>query len=108
MLSSLLASLLVLTNYSRSLTGLFTFMGLISAATTLLLYLACASAALKLRIASRTTVVQVLAVVSLLYCIWAFWGVGAESLLWSAVLLATGLPVYWLMRRTPVAAPSTA
>jgi basic amino acid/polyamine antiporter, APA family len=108
MLSSLLASLLVLTNYSRSLTGLFTFMGLISAATTLLLYLACAAAALKLRIASRTTIVQALAVVSLLYCIWAFWGVGAESLLWSAVLLATGLPVYWLMRRTPAAAPSTA
>jgi basic amino acid/polyamine antiporter, APA family len=108
MLSSLLASLLVLTNYSRSLTGLFTFMGLISAATTLLLYLACAAAALKLRIASRAMIVQVLAVVSLFYCIWAFWGVGAESLLWSIVLLATGLPVYWLMRRAPAVAASAA
>ena len=108
MLSSLLASLLVLTNYSRSLTGLFTFMGLISAATTLLLYLACAAAALKLRIGPGVKVVQALAAVSLLYCLWAFWGVGSESILWSAVLLATGLPIYWLMRRSEPTIPAPA
>jgi APA family basic amino acid/polyamine antiporter len=107
-LSSLLASLLVLTNYSRSLTGLFTFMGLISAATTLLLYLACAAAALKLRIAGGAAMVRALAAASLVYCIWAFWGVGAESLLWSVVLLATGLPVYWLMRRRARSTPEPA
>lgn len=99
-LSSLLASLLVLTNYSKSMTGLFTFMGLISAATTLVLYLACAAAALKLRIAPRSKIVPALAAVSTLYCLWAFWGVGAESMLWGAVLLATGVPVYLLMRRS--------
>jgi APA family basic amino acid/polyamine antiporter len=99
-LSSLLASLLVLTNYSRSLTGLFTFMGLISAATTLVLYLACAAAALKLRIGKGGSLVPALAGIGLIYCIWAFWGVGADSLLWGAVLLATGLPIYWLMRRS--------
>ena len=98
-LSTLLASVLVLTNYSRSLTGLFTFMGLISAATTLVLYLAVAAAALKLRISSRAKVVEALAVVGLVYCLWAFWGVGAESMLWSVVLLISGVPVYWLMRR---------
>ena len=98
--SSLLASLLVLTNYSKSMTGLFTFMGLISAATTLVLYLACAAAALKLRIAPRSKIVPALAAVSTLYCLWAFWGVGAESMLWGAVLLATGVPVYLLMRRS--------
>jgi len=104
-LSSLLASLLVLTNYSRSLTGLFTFMGLISAATTLVLYLACAAAALKLRIAPRGKIVPALALVSIVYCLWAFWGVGAESMLWGAVLLATGVPIYLLMRRGDRSSP---
>lgn len=107
-LSSVLASLLVLTNYSRSLTGLFTFMGLISAATSLLLYFACAAAALKLRLGSQSSAVGAFALAGLIYCLWAFWGVGAESTLWSVVLLLSGLPLFWLMRRTPVPAQSTA
>ena len=107
MLSSLLASLLIFTNYSRSLTGLFTFMGLISAMTTLVLYIVCAAAALKLRPGRRSNAIPIVALVSIGYCLWAFWGAGLETALWSLTLLATGLPVFWLMRR-PRLAQSTA
>lgn len=100
MLSSLLASLLIFTNYSRSLTGLFTFMGLISAMTTLVLYVVCAAAALKLRPGRRSHGVPIVAIVSIGYCLWAFWGAGIETALWGVALLATGLPVFWLMRRS--------
>jgi APA family basic amino acid/polyamine antiporter len=99
MLSSLLASLLIFTNYSRSLTGLFTFMGLISATTTLVLYIVCAAAALKLRPGPRSSAIPIVALVSIGYCLWAFWGAGVETALWGLALLATGLPVFWLMRR---------
>jgi APA family basic amino acid/polyamine antiporter len=99
MLSSLLASLLIFTNYSRSLTGLFTFMGLISAMTTLVLYIVCAAAALKLRPGPRSSAIPIVALVSIGYCLWAFWGAGVETALWGLALLATGLPVFWLMRR---------
>jgi APA family basic amino acid/polyamine antiporter len=106
-LSSLLASLLIFTNYSRSLTGLFTFMGLISAMTTLVLYIACAAAALKLLPGRRSHAVPIVAIVSIGYCLWAFWGAGLETALWGVALLTTGLPVFWLMRR-PRPAQSTA
>ena len=51
MIGSLLATLLVLTNSSRSMGGLFTFMALLTTSVTLWLYLACALVALKRRIA---------------------------------------------------------
>ena len=47
MIGSLLATLLVLTNSSRSMGGLFTFMALLTTSVTLWLYLACALVALK-------------------------------------------------------------
>src|SRR5205085_7914730 len=46
--SSLVASLLIASNYTRSMTGLFTFIVLISTVATLVLYAACAASALKL------------------------------------------------------------
>jgi APA family basic amino acid/polyamine antiporter len=107
-LSSAFASCLILTNYSRSLTSLFTFMGLITAATTLVLYFAVAAAALKSRISSRGRLAEALPLVSLLYCLWALWGVGAESVVWTIALLATAVPVYWLMRRSELSIPQVA
>ena len=48
-LSSLFATALIAANYSRSLAGLFTFMILLATSATLVLYLACALAALRLQ-----------------------------------------------------------
>jgi APA family basic amino acid/polyamine antiporter len=42
----------------------------------------------------------VVALLALLYSIYALLGAGAEALAWGAVLLLAGLPVYMWMRRS--------
>lgn len=93
--SSLLASVLVMANYSRSLVQLFTFSILLSTAATLLPYLVGAAVWL-LRGQGKGRLVALLA---LAYSLYALAGTGRESLLWGAVLLLAGLPVYAWMRR---------
>lgn len=99
--SSLLSSLLVLANSSKSMAGLFAFMALLSTCATLWLYLACAFAAARLRLA--------LPFVALgsLYALWALWGAGREAVLWSVALMAAGLPLYWWTRRRTIAGEVT-
>ena len=92
--SAVLASLLVAANYSRSLVQLFTFAILLSTAATLLPYLA-GSAAWLLRGGTR----KAIALFALLYSLYALVGTGGEALLWGAVLLLAGLPIYAWMRR---------
>ena len=97
---SALASILVAMNYTRGMTELFTFMALLATVATLVLYLACALAALALlaRGAMRSALLWVLATSGATYSIWAFYGAGVEATGWGAVLLATGLPVWWAMK----------
>lgn len=94
-ISTLLASLLVISNYTRSLVQLFTFSILLSTAATLLPYVA-SSAAWLVR-GGRGRVVALLA---LLYSLYALSGIGYESLLWGGVLVVAGLPLHlWWRRR---------
>ena len=94
--SSVLASLLVLANYSHSLVQLFTFSILLSTAATLLPYFA--SSAAWLRSGDRRG--RIVAALALLYSLYALLGAGGEALAWGAVLVAAGLPVYfWRQRR---------
>lgn len=101
-ISTGIAALLILSNASRSMAGLYAFMILVSTLTALVLYFACAAAALKLRrgraLGASGFVVVTLA--GLVYALWAFWGSGAEATLWALALVATGLPVWLAMRRT--------
>ena len=90
--ASVLASLLVLANSSRSMGGLFTFMALLTTSVTLWLYLACALVALKRRIAVGA------AVAGLLFGLWSLWGAGIEASGYSFLLMIAGLPVYWWAR----------
>ena len=95
--SSLLASLLIMANYSRSLVSLFTFSILLSTAATLLPYFV-GSAAWLLRGDGRGRLVAALA---LSYSAYALFGAGAEALAWGGVLLLAGLPIYlWMQRPT--------
>jgi APA family basic amino acid/polyamine antiporter len=91
--SSLLASGLVLANYSHSLVQVFTFSILLSTAATLLPYVV--SSAAWLRCGTRGRIVAALA---LAYSLYALAGTGPESLLWGGALLLAGIPVYAFMR----------
>lgn len=94
LVSSALASLLVLSNSSRSMAGLFTFMALLTTAVTLWLYLACAAAALKQRLALPT------ALLGGLFGVWSLVGAGWQATGLSLALMAAGLPLYWWARRS--------
>ena len=93
--SSLLATLLIMANYSRSLVSLFTFSILLSTAATLLPYFIGSAAWLRRGEARGRWV----AAFALAYSAYALFGAGREALLWGAVLLLAGLPVYGWMRR---------
>ncbi|UHQ24625.1 amino acid permease [Lysobacter sp. 5GHs7-4] len=95
LLSSALASALVLANYSRSLVQVFTFAILLSTAATLLPYLAGSAAWLLRGDRGRAT-----AALALLFSVYALAGIGAQALLWGAALIVAGLPLHaWLRYR---------
>jgi len=103
LLSSTLVTLLVLSNYTRSAADLFVFMVLLSTSASLVTYFACALATLKLRRDPRlmaSPALVMLAGIGALFSLWTLYGAGAEAVLWGAALLASGLPVYALMRRS--------
>lgn len=93
--SSALASVLVLSNYSRSLVQVFTFAILLSTAATLLPYVV-SSAAWLWRGTGRS---RWIAAAALAYSIYALSGIGREALLWGGVLVLAGLPIHFMLRR---------
>ena len=104
LVSSALVTLLLLANQSRSMGELFVFMALVSTLASLVAYLSCALAALWLQRSGRLdrgAGLTAAAALGALYALWAIYGAGTEPVLWGAALLASGLPVYLLMRRNP-------
>ncbi|GAB3358126.1 amino acid permease [Lysobacter tyrosinilyticus] len=95
LIAGALATLLVFANFSKSLVQLFTFAILLSTAATLLPYFV--SSAAWLRRGDGTG--RVVAILALIYSLYALIGVGSESLVWGVVLVAAGLPVYLMSRR---------
>jgi len=95
------STLLILANYSKSMAGLFAFSALVTAVTSLFLYAAVSAAALALVATGRVRswVLAAAAVPGLIFSLWAFWGAGEEPSLWGVALLATGIPIFFLMRR---------
>lgn len=94
-----LSSALIAANYTRGLTELFGFMALLATVATLVLYFVGAISALRLT-ARGTLPSGLLTGVTLLgtfYALWTLYGAGAQATGWGAVLLATGIPVYFVM-----------
>jgi basic amino acid/polyamine antiporter, APA family len=93
--------LLIASNYSRTMAGLFTFLLLITTVAVLFLYLACTLASLRLTMRGQMagTMLVLAALAGFAFSLFAFWGAGGEATLWGVALLATGIPVYFLMRR---------
>jgi APA family basic amino acid/polyamine antiporter len=106
--SSGLVTVLILMNYQKSMVSVFTFMILLSTTACLVLYLLCSLALLRLQWTghlqtsrARTMPLAVVGVIATSYSLWALVGAGAEAVLWGAVLLALGAPLFFLVREKP-------
>jgi APA family basic amino acid/polyamine antiporter len=89
-----IAALLVLASASESFVPIYVFMSLLSAVSSLILYLACAASAIKLR-----TGAMAIALLAFAYSIAMFVGAGLEATLWGIGLALFALPIRWLSRR---------
>jgi len=89
-MSSMLASALVLSNASASLGNIFVFVATLATCSTLWLYAALGVAAIKHRIAVPT------ALIGLAFSVVAFVGAGEKAFALSFALMATALPLYLL------------
>jgi basic amino acid/polyamine antiporter, APA family len=114
--SGVIASVLILSNYAQSIGGLFTFLSVLTTAATLPLYFACSIAIVVLsrrgslswtgRKAGLWTAVAIL---SAAYCVWASISIGIKELLWTVALGAASGPIYWgavYFRRRAAAVPT--
>jgi APA family basic amino acid/polyamine antiporter len=104
---SALATLLILANYQKSMVSIFTFMALLSTTACLVMYALCSAALLRLQWkgqlgeARRGSIpLAIVGIMATAYSLWAIIGAGAEAVLWGAVLLSCGVPLYyWFTRR---------
>lgn len=104
-ISSILASVLILMNYSSGLLEVFKFMILVSTVSVLIPYLFCAVSYARImhRSDSGTTKARVylpLAIITLAFSMYALIGSGADSVFWGLLFLMLGIPVYlWNIKR---------
>ena len=100
-----LLTIVVLFNYSSSMVVVFTRMLLISTLSTLVTYLCCSVATLKLAWqgdlglkGKSLGVLSTIAVLGAIYSIWTIFGAGLEAFYWGIGLLVAGVPVYVVMK----------
>ena len=105
-ISSLLVTGLMALNFRASLVEQFTFIILLATLSTLIPYLFSAVAELVIFVREREKFrgerlagASVIAVLALLYSLWAISGTGRDTVFWGFVLLLAGLPVYWWQGR---------
>ncbi|MBA2933257.1 amino acid permease [Sphingomonas sp. CGMCC 1.13654] len=105
--SSTLASAVVLANYTRGLADLFEFMVLVTTSVSIIFYLAGMLASFRLLRVGRIAPsrgFEAIAVVGFVYSAWTFYGAGIEASVWSLAMTAAGLPIYLFMRLSRSAA----
>jgi basic amino acid/polyamine antiporter, APA family len=105
-ISSVLVTLIVATNFTRGLVDEFTFIILLATITTLVPYvfssLALVLMSLKGQLTEPRTAVMrlvVLGILALGYSTWAIIGSGSDAILWGCALLLGGVPLYWWVGR---------
>jgi APA family basic amino acid/polyamine antiporter len=111
--TAVLASVLALMNYSKSLVEGYTFLTIVITAANLPLYLCCAVALVVIWRRARGAVSHAVLWLGLggaIYTIFVFFGVGTKPLLLALLLSACGLPFYawWRARGRAAANPSGA
>ena len=101
-LSSVFISILLMMNYTEGFVEKFTFVILLATLATLVPYLISTLAQLKFlfRAKDRAGVIRlgIIAAAAFLYSVWAVIGLGAYTIFWGIVLIATGIPVFIWMR----------
>jgi len=103
-ISSVLITILLLSNLSKGLTEMFTFMILLTTIMVLVPYLFSAASygviVLQNRFWRRESISKVvIAVMAFIYSVWAVVGSGEEIVYWGFVALLCGIPFYVWMRR---------
>ncbi len=113
-ISSLLATGLMALNFTASLVEQFTFIILLATLSTLVPYVFSAISELIIFVRDRESFAgekmagaSAIAVVALLYSMWAIVGTGSKTVIWGLVLLLAGLPIFWWRSRTPGPSEST-
>jgi APA family basic amino acid/polyamine antiporter len=108
-LTGAIASVMLLSNYTQSINGLFTLLSVIVTAANLPMYFVCTLAIVVIgrrgTVASQsrpTPAVTLAALSAAVYCAWASIGIGLKPLLWTIALCACCAPVYWHSRRRQV------
>jgi basic amino acid/polyamine antiporter, APA family len=102
-LSATIASALLLLNYSRGFIGAFTFLLMMATALGLIYYIAVSLAELRHSWRSAWGWAAI-AVIGMIYSLFAAFGSGLEVLFWGVVLMLAGVPLYFVCRRTGQAA----
>jgi APA family basic amino acid/polyamine antiporter len=104
---SVIATLLVLANYQKSMVGIFTFMLLLSTTACLVMYALCSAALLRLQwtghlgAARRGSVpLAIVGIIATTYSLWAIVGAGLDAVGLGAALLLAGVPLYYWIRRS--------
>jgi basic amino acid/polyamine antiporter, APA family len=105
LITGVITTLMLLTNYASSIAKVFALLIVIAAAGTLPMYFACALALIALRwrgepamssLPRRRTIA--IATAAVIYCIWVSFGIGSEPLLYTLLLAGAGVPFYlWSM-----------
>jgi len=102
--SNMLASGLIMMNYTESLSEQFEFIILLATLSTLVPYLVCSLCELMISVTTGKKIAEnqslkvvILASVGFVYSIWATYGAGSDVVFWGFLLLVMGLPIYvWL------------
>jgi APA family basic amino acid/polyamine antiporter len=106
LLSAVIASLLLLVNYTRGFIGAFEFLLKMATSLGLIYYVVIALA--EVRDSGRAAIVwTIVAIVALNYSLFAAFGSGFEVLAWGLALMIAGVPLYFLLRQTRAAAPAS-
>jgi APA family basic amino acid/polyamine antiporter len=105
LVTSGLVTVLILLNVHRTLVGVFTFFVLLATTASLAAYLASSLALVRLRARDKTSArrtglaLGILGCAGAVYSVGALAGAGREAVLWGALLLLAGVPVYAGLRR---------
>ncbi len=101
LIASVLASLLVSMNYSRGLVKMFSFIIMVSTLSCLLPYLFSSLSEILLYLRKKKSynrnkliAASLISIPAFLYSLWAITGLEHEVILWGAILLTAGIPVY--------------